>query len=679
MALWSPRLGQKGSSFGNLPYPAHHRQQFTPQKVSRSWHSSALGMEGGGPLLDGAILASLESVENNNETTSHLIYHYSSLVFNGLTPGTKSDKLTSEKETNQVKTIPVINVKDSRIKRKIYDLAFETLKYQGLLEDVLMDSGFYSYDAVAGENHSIIMVILCDMIARKFSRRARRQPETCIPYIQEVEEELMSHTTKLNAALARNRIKYQASSIENLLPATVRERERIGSQMPCYTWVNQLAISVQDAIEKLKEEGFQLVMSMDRLVDSHSFAIDVHCPNVLIFSAQAREEIRDSELVRSSKLIIQDKTCCLGPHSVKAMLNEGDDIIHTNVGNGWSTAHLATLTNQDNCTIYAFGIKDDDHLEMLESRMGRLGVHNVKFVREDFLSVQPNDTKYKGVKVVLVTPRDSRSGVTNPVEYILQEGEDPSILRELSQDGVDTEKIDNLVQQHMDLMKHSLKFYRVQAVIYATTSVLKEENENVVARSAEYTNSRMNARNNPYRPVPPVLPLTPQDLEQQSSGKFLRMDPSHTMGGCFVAILSREDEAMSAADVLARAAAKGLCDAPDSKEDGEKKKRKSKGQANAKKARQPRQVAQRVDAPKETKPAKKKPIRTASAMFAHHFTNQKESKFQTAARSQCNLSQTLMSQPRGVPLTHATIVRIQPKVEVTPMHKQVVNHPKPFL
>lgn len=75
--------------------------------------------------------------------------------------------------------------------------------------------------------------------------------------------------------------------------------------------------------------------------------------------------------------MLQDKTCCLGPHSVKAMLNEGDDIIHTNVGNGWTTAHLATLTNQDNTTIYAFGIKDDEHLEMLEARMGRLRIHSI--------------------------------------------------------------------------------------------------------------------------------------------------------------------------------------------------------------------------------------------------------------------------------------------------------------
>ena len=92
----------------------------------------------------------------------------------------------------------------------------------------------------AGENHSITMVILWDMINRKFAKRARRQPESCIPYVQEIEEDLLRYATKLNASVARSRIKYQAPSIENLLPENVREREKRGSEMPCYAWVNQL-------------------------------------------------------------------------------------------------------------------------------------------------------------------------------------------------------------------------------------------------------------------------------------------------------------------------------------------------------------------------------------------------------------------------------------------------------
>lgn len=65
------------------------------------------------------------------------------------------------------------------------------------------------------------------------------------------------------------------------------------------------ACSVQDAVEELQEEGFRLVSSVDRMVEHHSFVIDHHCANVLMFPASAREEIQESELVRSAKLILQ--------------------------------------------------------------------------------------------------------------------------------------------------------------------------------------------------------------------------------------------------------------------------------------------------------------------------------------------------------------------------------------
>ena len=127
MALWSPRMGQKGSSFGSVSSPhRHHRhQRLSPQHGSRSWHHSILGMEDQNVLFDdGAILASLESMDNN---TSHLVYHYSSQVFSALSPGPKSDRISSEK-TESVSTMPDIPIKDSKAKRKIYDMAFETLK-----------------------------------------------------------------------------------------------------------------------------------------------------------------------------------------------------------------------------------------------------------------------------------------------------------------------------------------------------------------------------------------------------------------------------------------------------------------------------------------------------------------------------------------------------------------------
>ena len=47
----------------------------------------------------------------------------------------------------------------------------------------------------------------------------------------------------------------------------------------------------------------------------------------------------------------------------------------------------------------------------------------MKLLEDNIFDVQHSDPRFKNVKVVLVTPQDSRSGINNPVEYILHEGD----------------------------------------------------------------------------------------------------------------------------------------------------------------------------------------------------------------------------------------------------------------
>lgn len=50
-------------------------------------------------------------------------------------------------------------------------------------------------------------------------------------------------------------------------------------------------------------------------------------------------------------------------------------------------------------------------------------VSGIKVPTESFESIDPGDSKYKNVRVILVTANCSRSGVTNPVDFIVNEGE----------------------------------------------------------------------------------------------------------------------------------------------------------------------------------------------------------------------------------------------------------------
>ncbi|XP_071846379.1 putative methyltransferase NSUN7 isoform X3 [Apostichopus japonicus] len=517
------------------------------------------GLELGNSISESAMDSLAESLENDSTSVAHVIYHYAGLLFGSLSPGFKSDKLLVDKnaETNSYDPVK-IPVKNDTLKKQIYDLAFSTLKYQALLEEILLDSGYYSYDMIPDENHQPIMVILCNMMQRHFVKRRQMGLESTIPYIQEIEEDLNKHLVRLNAALARNRIKFQARSIEHLLPVKVREREECGVQLPTYAWINQLRISVPEAVDALREEGYSRVSSIERLHDD-GFLQDENCSDVVAFPAGSRERLEETDLVKGGHLIIQDKVCCLGPHSVTPLISEGDDVIHVGVGSGLTTAHLATLTDSFNSTVYGFGVRDNEQLEELQERASHYGITNLKYIPENFLEVQHTDPRLKNVKAVLVTPPDSRSGLLNPVEFIMKEGEDLSILKEMSQESFDTEKINSLVVDQMDLLKHAMKFPKVQVVVYATLSILEEENESVVTKAVEYTNLRTPGTKNPYKIIAPTVPLSPKDLEcHPATSRFLKIAPSSSTGGCFVAVVSRQDQAMSASDILARAAAKGL-------------------------------------------------------------------------------------------------------------------------
>lgn len=91
------------------------------------------------------------------------------------------------------------------------------------------------------EDYSQVMVILCDFKERKFQIRQPPEPkETSIPSLSQIEDALNTCKTKLNAALARSRIKARVLSIDHLLPDSVRQNDKIGSNMHMYCWVNQI-------------------------------------------------------------------------------------------------------------------------------------------------------------------------------------------------------------------------------------------------------------------------------------------------------------------------------------------------------------------------------------------------------------------------------------------------------
>ena len=84
------------------------------------------------------------------------------------------------------------------------------------------------------------MIILSDYQYRKFQKRLPNKDEPIDPFLEHIEDSLRRCKTKLNAALARSRIKARVLTIDHLLPEAVRQNDRIGSNMHVYSWYNQL-------------------------------------------------------------------------------------------------------------------------------------------------------------------------------------------------------------------------------------------------------------------------------------------------------------------------------------------------------------------------------------------------------------------------------------------------------
>ncbi|XP_031198349.1 putative methyltransferase NSUN7 isoform X3 [Mastomys coucha] len=401
--------------------------------------------------------------------------------------------------------------------------------------------------------------MLYDFQDRKFLPRVLPNDEETIPEVQEVENLLNSFKTKLAAALARCRIKHDALSIYHILPETVRKQEQRASTLPLYAWINTAKVSLEEVYINLRRKGYAKVKTVTDHNDNKVYAVDQHCYNVLIFPAHLKTELLNIDLIKDYKIIFQDKSRSLAVHSVKALMNMDDDVLMVNMGSWYTVAHMAILTSGNTSKIFVCGIQSEEKDSDAKKLFTKMGCENIEILHETFLSIDSKDHRLQNVKVVLLLPRCSSLGVSNPVEFILNEHEDTSLLQDLSQGGLPKDKLQIFAQDQFEQLTHAMKFTKVQAIVYCTCSVSEEENEEVVKKALKCQNPGVKIQ--PYRLSPPVLPLCSLKEIELSVDRFFRLEPSDMTNGCFLSILTRErdpSETVSVKDVLARAAAKGL-------------------------------------------------------------------------------------------------------------------------
>ncbi|KAK2495811.1 hypothetical protein MC885_017388 [Smutsia gigantea] len=309
---------------------------------------------------------------------------------------------------------------DESFQRLSYELAFSALKYQDILETILIDSYIFPSTTIPDHLSSLIIVMLYDFQDRKFQARLLSDNEEPIAEVQEIENLLNSFKTKLAAALARCRIKHDALSIYHILPETVRNQELRASTLPLYAWINTCKISPEEVYQSLKEKSYSKVKSVLH-TDDKVFAVDQHCYDVLIFPSHLKSDLLNIDLFKDYKLIFQDKSRSLAVHSVKALLNMDDDILMVNTGSWYTVAHMSILTDNNTSKVFVCGVQSQAKDTDLKDLSTNMGCKNIEILHEPFLDIDSKDHRLQKVKVILVLPRCSGLGVSNPIEFILNE------------------------------------------------------------------------------------------------------------------------------------------------------------------------------------------------------------------------------------------------------------------
>ncbi|KAM8909771.1 putative methyltransferase NSUN7 isoform 2-T3 [Spinachia spinachia] len=483
--------------------------------------------------------------------------------------------------------LPLPRVKDEENQHAAYELAFNTLKlkprhcllckdvyYQELLEDIMIDSCFYLTQPMPEDQMSLIAVMLYDFQDRKFLPRERQGEDKFVQEVKDVESYLLKFKTKLSASLARCRIKHDLLSIECILPESVKVKQERSSSLPLYTWVNTLKSSVHEVQGVLKSAGFSKVKSIGQL-EGQTFCQDPHCGDILVFPAQLKAQLCTTKLLSDHTLIIQDKSCSLGPNAVCSLVPEEGDVLMLGCFSGLTVSHTASLIADKHKAIskvqptvfVCVSDRTNAQREELRQVVAAMGSKNVKLIEEVFQSLESTDKRLQKLRVILLIPKCSVSAVSNPVEFILQEKGDPELLQGLSQSCIAQSELEALVAQQRRDIEHSLKFSKVVAVVYSTCSSYKEENEEVVSRALEHAKARMEQQGEPkqvnFRLAPSPFSFSDHAEGPKETQPFFMFAPSKQSNGYFLAVLSREPEPVvkeEPHDVLVRANAKGILD-----------------------------------------------------------------------------------------------------------------------
>ncbi|MEQ2175048.1 hypothetical protein GOODEAATRI_014236, partial [Goodea atripinnis] len=362
--------------------------------------------------------------------------------------------LQYEKKTD---TLP-LDSGDKATQKQAYQLAFNTLKYQDLLEAMITDSCFHTSQHIYSDLLPLAMVMLFDFQDRKFLlRRGPTEGEQeAIPEVRDLEKSLQRWKTKLAASLARFRVKHNLRSVSRFLSVSLRAKEHRAKSLPLYAWVNTSHTSLDEVCEVLRSAKLSEVKNVADLMNS-TFSKDPLCTDTLIFSQSLRTPLQSSILTSTHMLNIQDRSVCVAVSVLQPLLFDKGDVLVAGSFSALTVAHVAVAAAARSGRVLVCGT---DHTasqtEEMKELLSQMDIKNVKVLSEAFCSLAEWNNAVRRLKVIIVLPQCSSSALNDPVTTMHSEHGDWNLLPDLSHGSVSKSKIFSLTTQQARLLAHAL-------------------------------------------------------------------------------------------------------------------------------------------------------------------------------------------------------------------------------
>lgn len=221
---------------------------------------------------------------------------------------------------------------------------------------------------------------------------------------------------------------------------------------------------------------------------------DKLCPLFMSCIPEDRGRFAQTELIRDSQFIMQDRAFSLGPAVFSRLLHyyevEGD-VVQTHVSSPRSVAYLAALFHNNNRVNRFIAFGAGGRLPEYQAFLGRLAINNVRLFAEKFSDMPSDAPIFEKVVGIFVTPPNSYSGINDPIDLICSRGGDLSMLEVLTESEMSDDsrhRVREVLQQQRVALKMALSKPQVQFCLYETHSIVETENQEMVARAIDYVN-----------------------------------------------------------------------------------------------------------------------------------------------------------------------------------------------